>query len=647
MPSKHRLYNSRTIDIYRKYLRKNYPEIDVDSIFEAAGVRPYQVADPNYWFTQTETDSLVVDMIKATENPNLPREVGRFCATAEGNSLQSFLLGLVSPQKVFESAEKFLPLLTRSANYSGSAQGPNKAELVVRPYRGVEEKPYQCLNRIGYIESVPLLFSNALPAIEHSECIFTGGNCCRYTITWKEPRTAKLSTLRNALTLFLIPGLAAGFYASPWLTTNYLLPTGLIVLLALSVIIEKTDKKELLGNLKKLRDAKENLSAQIDVNSNNSLAATEIGQTITQAGNREDVLDRVLEIFKKRLDFDRGSILLLDPLSSVLRCTTTFGYAPEQAQFLKKTLFRLDDASQEIFARCIRDKTPVLVDGGHDAPQPKREKSFFLRQLGAHSFIACPIIVDEKAIGVLAVDNISSKRPLLQSDISLLMGIAPVIGVNLQNSHLIDSRERQMNAILEALAATIDARDPLTAGHSLKVTEYAVGICEEMGFDPDTTELIRVSALLHDYGKIGIPDAILKKKGKLTPDEYATVKTHTERTREILERINFEGQLKGVPAIAAAHHEKLDGSGYPLGLTGEEIPLGARIIAVADFFEALTSKRHYREPLSADFAIGLIQQESGAHFDPQVVEAFLKHLQNAPGPAWEKPLTNVYYFAPR
>lgn len=627
MPLSQKLYNSRTIDIYLRYLSESYPRVDIDECLSSAGIQPYQVADPSHWFTQEETDTLISKMIELSGNPNLPREVGRYSASADGNAIQAFWLGLLGPQKVFEAVGRFLPHLVKSSHYSGSAIGTSKAEIVVRPYRGVEEKLYQCQNRLGYIEAVPLHYSRSLPSIEHPECIFKGDDCCRYLVAWKKPHNARLCTLRKALTVIAIPALTAGFFLDPVLALQTLLPITLSLLLILSVFIEKSDKQELFGSLKKLRDSSERLSAQIDFSYNSSLAATEIGQTITGPSNRGDVLDRVLDVFKKRLDFDRGSIMLLDPKNDTLRCRTIFGYDQTQAKFLKQAVFDLKEPSQEVFSRCIKEKTPILVDGD------RREfsagsRSFFMRKLGAHSFIACPILVDDQAIGVLAVDNISSKRPLLQSDVSLLMGIAPVIGVNVQNSYLLDAQERQMTSVLETLAATIDARDPMTAGHSLKVTEYSVGICKELELDKETVEVVRVAALLHDYGKIGVPDAVLKKEGRLTGEEYEIVKTHTIRTKEILDRINFEGKLQPVPAIASSHHEKYDGSGYPLGLKGEDIPLGSRIIAVADFFEALTSERHYRKPMDPEYVIDLLLERCGSHFDNEVVDAFLRVHKN-------------------
>ncbi len=249
------------------------------------------------------------------------------------------------------------------------------------------------------------------------------------------------------------------------------------------------------------------------------------------------------------------------------------------------------------------------------------------KKLGTRSFICCPIVYENESLGILAVENLKSKRVLVQSDMSLLMGIAPVIGISIRNATLMDAKEKQFKSLLQVLAASIDARDSLTAGHSEKVTEYAMGICSELDLPNDHKEMIRVAALLHDYGKIGVPDSILKKDGKLSVYEYEIVKTHANRTRELLEQINFEGILSKVPEVAGAHHEKIDGSGYPKGLAGKEIPLGAKIIAVADFFEAITAKRHYRDPMPINTAFELLSEKADKHFDKKIVNSLISYYK--------------------
>lgn len=190
--------------------------------------------------------------------------------------------------------------------------------------------------------------------------------------------------------------------------------------------------------------------------------------------------------------------------------------------------------------------------------------------------------------------------------------------------------ERQTEQALTAMADILDKRDELTARHSERVAEYAGKIARELGLREEQVEIIMVSAKLHDLGKIGVSDAILKKPGPLTPQEREDMERHSEIGATILGY--FPLFAKGV-AFLLYHHERYDGAGYPKGLKHDEIPLGARIIQVADAFEAMTSRRYYRAPLPQEEAKDRLRAESGRQFDPIVVGALLKVLAQDDGDA--------------
>ena len=320
-------------------------------------------------------------------------------------------------------------------------------------------------------------------------------------------------------------------------------------------------------------------------------------------------------------------ILLVNLDGTRLNFSAGFGYMPEQLEVLKPLSFHLDKpGSAGVFVVCFRERRPFLVNDVDDIKaglSPRSQE--FLQKMGSKSFMCCPIVHGEESMGILAVDNVKTKRQLLQSDIDLLMGIVPQIGISINNAALIEAKMNQFHSILEALASTIDARDPLTAGHSTRVTEYSLGISRELDVTKEFCEMLRVASLLHDYGKIGITDVILKKRGQLTPEEYVEIKTHVIKTEVILNKIKFEGIYKDVPEVAGAHHEKFDGTGYPKGLKGSEIPLGARILAVADVFEAITAKRHYRDPMQVEKAMEILEDGKETHFDPHIVDAFIRY----------------------
>jgi len=175
---------------------------------------------------------------------------------------------------------------------------------------------------------------------------------------------------------------------------------------------------------------------------------------------------------------------------------------------------------------------------------------------------------------------------------------------------------------IKALAHAIDARDHYTHSHSENVTKYAVIVAQEMKLSAKDVKEIKQACELHDLGKIGIHDYVLTKPGKLTPQEWEEVRVHSLKAGEILEPLGF---LKGTIELIQQHHERYDGKGYPYGLKGESIRLGARIMVVADAFDAMISERPYREkPLTKQKAIEEVKRNSGTQFDPQVVRAFLK-----------------------
>jgi putative nucleotidyltransferase with HDIG domain len=171
------------------------------------------------------------------------------------------------------------------------------------------------------------------------------------------------------------------------------------------------------------------------------------------------------------------------------------------------------------------------------------------------------------------------------------------------------------------MTQAIDARDPYTAGHSIRVAAYASAIASELGLPAREVEIIRIAAQLHDVGKIGIPDDVLLKPGGLTSDEYELVKVHTSIGRKILEKVvRFDEFLP----VVELHHENYDGSGYPYGLAGNRIPLAARIVHVADSFDAMATTRSYRMALPLRAAVRELKDNSGTQFDPEVTEVFLR-----------------------
>ena len=257
-------------------------------------------------------------------------------------------------------------------------------------------------------------------------------------------------------------------------------------------------------------------------------------------------------------------------------------------------------------------QVPVLVLTGEGGRDNKRHAL----ELGARDFLTKPCDPVELKIRVQGYLEIRHLHRKLESH-------------NQELEQRVRERTREVeeskHEVIQRLMAAAEYRDDDTGEHILRMSQYSELIALEYGLDERTADLILWASPMHDIGKIGIPDSVLLKPGKLTPEEWTLMKTHCEIGADLLSGSNSE-TLQLAEVIALTHHEKWDGSGYPKGLRGEDIPIEGRIVAIADVFDALTSERPYKKAWTAEEAIAEIKRTGGSHFDPAVVEAFLRAL---------------------
>lgn len=227
---------------------------------------------------------------------------------------------------------------------------------------------------------------------------------------------------------------------------------------------------------------------------------------------------------------------------------------------------------------------------------------------------------DGRVIGVFQAINKHEGR-FTEEDEDTLSSLAASAAVAVENAQLVTEQRQLWSSLIETLAATVDARDQQTAGHSKRVTRYAEVIGRELGLTGADIERLRAAALLHDYGKIAVRDRFLQKAGKLDEAEFAYMKAHAEKTGEFLAHLRFPRDMRDVPLIAAQHHERMDGKGYPQGLPGDQILLGARIVACADVFDALTAPRYYKPAYPLEKTLEIMDGMAGDHLDRDVMAA--------------------------
>lgn len=252
---------------------------------------------------------------------------------------------------------------------------------------------------------------------------------------------------------------------------------------------------------------------------------------------------------------------------------------------------------------------------------------------GASDYVTKPFNLEEVQI---VVDRVLEKRRLVKENEAYQEHLEELVALRTDEvKQLYATLEESYESTLQALVTALDFRDNETQGHSFRVVEYAVMVAERMGVHGDELTWIRRGSILHDVGKIGVPDAILRKPGKLDAEEWEVMKQHPELGHEMLRHIRF---LAPALDIVRSHQERFDGTGYPDGLKGEAIPLGARIFAVVDTFDAMTSDRPYRKALSIKAAADEILRCAGKQFDPKVAEAFL----SIPAERWREVRERVH-----
>jgi putative nucleotidyltransferase with HDIG domain len=246
--------------------------------------------------------------------------------------------------------------------------------------------------------------------------------------------------------------------------------------------------------------------------------------------------------------------------------------------------------------------------------------------LTTQSLLCVPLISGAQIFGVIELMNHLDGTPFGDEDRDTLYAFALQAAIALENARLYSDLKGAFAEIVRVMTNALEARDSYTAGHTDRVTQLALKTARELGWSPAQMEILEIGALTHDIGKIGVPDAILHKPNGLTEDEYEQMKSHPVAGANMLMGIKT---LQPLLPYILYHQERYDGNGYPFGLKGEEIPIEARLIAVVDAFDAMTSTRPYRTAMAEELAIAEIVKHRGIQFDPNVVDALLRVLNDS------------------
>jgi HD-GYP domain-containing protein (c-di-GMP phosphodiesterase class II) len=339
-----------------------------------------------------------------------------------------------------------------------------------------------------------------------------------------------------------------------------------------------------------------------------------MGHYLAHLNSLDELLRVILDDTVAILDAQRGCIILADEATGQLDL--------HAISFSKQPMSASKTFSRTLAQHCFQQDRSLLCRDVNIDKELQRAGSI---AYGSMASIICVLLRSpRKRLGVLHLDRGPFQEPFTPEDLQMADAIAANISFGIENAQLAETQRELFVQTVTALAQAVELRDHYTGNHTQRVTQYSLMLAHELQLSAAERQHIQIGTPLHDIGKIAIDDAILRKPGRLTPEEFEQMKTHVVTGAAILESIPG---MKPMLPIVRNHHERWDGTGYPDGLAGEAIPRLARIVAVADAFDAMTSDRPYRRALSLDRAFAELNDKAGTHFDPDCIRAFLRLRQ--------------------
>ena len=348
----------------------------------------------------------------------------------------------------------------------------------------------------------------------------------------------------------------------------------------------------------------------------------EFTNKLTSLDNLNDVIDTIIRTIKKITGCTRISVMLLSDDNHYLYIRRAIGL---EEDIIRSTRILF---GENIAGKAFHDKRVISTK-----PRSKVYDHYFkYKHFGP--FMSIPLIEvpftrGSKPIGVINLTNKSNGASFTEEERHLLLHLAKSASIAIKNELRKMALEKASIDTLILLTNVLEAKDKYTQGHSIRVSKYACEIARHFGFSDEALSEIRYGAQLHDIGKIEIPDAVLMKRGNLTQREYRIMQRHPVTSKNIVDHISFFNPIKG---LFLHHHERFDGKGYPDGVSGRDIEIGARIIAVADAYDAMTSDRPYRKAMSKTQAIAVLRNERSRQFDPNCADALVDCLTRNPSP---------------
>lgn len=529
--------------------------------------------------------------------------------------------------KIFSSPRLILRRINQLNNKLNSTKivelmsdSPGRAVIHWHWREGVAPSKDLCSYNKGIYSAIPTLLGRAAGKVEEGVCSFRGAPYCEITLTWAislesvRTRLVKVFTRRSTLSTAL----------------EEIDKDKALLRRRFDEVTElNTELSQKVGEVSRLNLELTGLNAELSQKVTMLKAINNATRTIVSVADTQKVLEQTMVPIVEVFGFDRAMIMLVNESGTFLEYSYGVGESPEAMEKLKDYRIPLD-RDQNLMVRVLKRRKPVLVRDVEAAGLNPTNR--ILADFRPSSFIICPLIAEERVIGILGTDRRGEHQRPTNSDVELLSIFANNIATAFLRARLDEAKARVDEELktsyvsaMRALVQAIEEKDKYTRGHSERVAWMVVQVARTLGVPESEIEYFSFGSILHDVGKIGIAEGIVKKSKPLTEAEYKIIQKHPMKGVEILHPITF---IQDHMYLIRNHHERWDGRGYPDGLAGDEIPLGAQIVSIADAYDAMTSSRPYRKGMPSEDAMSEIKKNAGTQFSHKIAEAFLDSFKS-------------------
>jgi putative nucleotidyltransferase with HDIG domain len=547
------------------------------------------LTDENNWIPSGLVVKLFENARAITTNPDVAFDIGfnSMLNREFGYWQKIFLKVLSSPRLVLRRMNNLNTHFNSTKIVELLRDSPGRAVIRWHWRESIVSSKDVCSYNKGIYSAIPTIWGWPALHVEESSCQFEGQPFCEVTFTWNVGWGRFRSILSQLFTR------KSTLYSA----------------------LEEIDRDKAL--LRQKYNELSQLNAELSQKVTMLKAINNATRTIVSLPDTRKVLQLTMTPMVEVLGFDRAMIMLVNPTGEYLEYSYGVGESAEAMEKLRNYRIPLT-RDQNLMIRVMKRGKPVLIRDVKSAGLNPTNR--ILADFRPSSFIVCPLIAEERIIGILGADRRGSEKRLTTNDAEFLSIFANNIATAFQRARLDEELKSSYVSAVRALVQAIEEKDTYTRGHSERVSRMAVEVARKLGLPDTEIEYLRFGSILHDVGKIGIPESIVRSPKALTDAEFKIIQKHPLKGVEILEPIEF---MKSHMYLIRNHHERWDGRGYPDNLAGDDIPLGAQIVSIADAYDAMTSSRPYRKGLPSKQAAREIRKNFNTQFSEKVGGAFL------------------------